>query len=60
MSDFLFSDCFCEQSRKTSKHVMIHYVKHSKTHEKLEINEQINLKKMMFFFKEIKKLQYDD
>ena len=50
MSDFFFSDYFCRQSRKTSKYVMIHCIKYSETHKKLEINEQVDLKKIMFFF----------
>ena len=56
MSDFFFSDCFCEQDRETSKHVMIHYVKHSETCRRLEINEQVNLRKMMFFSEELQKI----
>jgi len=56
MPDFLSSDCFCRQDRETSKHVMIHCVKHSETHKKLEINEQVNLRKMMFFFEKLQKI----
>ena len=33
---------------------MIYYVKHLKICKKLKINEQINLKKIMIFFKKIK------
>ena len=54
MSDFFSLNYFCEWSRKTSKHVMIYYVKHLKICKKLKINEQINLKKIMIFFKKIK------
>ena len=32
---------------------MIYYVKYSKTCKKLKINEQVNLKKMMFFFEKM-------
>ena len=56
MSDFLSLNCFYRQDRETSKHVIIHCVKHSETHEKLEINEQINLKKIMFSSEKIKKI----
>ena len=56
MSDFLFSDCFCRQSRETSKHVMIHCIKHSETCKKLEVDRQMNLKKMMFFFEKLQKV----
>ena len=34
---------------------MIYYIKHSETHKKLEINKQINLKKIMLFFKKNQK-----
>ena len=56
ISDFLFSDCFCEWDRKMSKHVMIYCVKHLKTHRKLKINKWINLRKMMFFSEKVKKI----
>ena len=45
---FSSSDCSCGRGRETPKHVMIHCIKHSETHRRLEINEQVDLRKMMF------------
>ena len=53
---FSFFNCFCEQNKETLKHIMIYCIKHLKMYKKLEINEQVNLKKIMFSFKKIKKI----
>ena len=37
--DIFFSDCFCKRDRETSKHVIIHCIKHSEMHRKLKIDE---------------------
>ena len=55
MSDFFFSDCFCEQDRKMSKHVMIYYIKHLKKCKKLKIDRQMNLRKMIFSHEKLQK-----
>jgi len=39
MLNFLSFNYFCEQNRKTLKHVMIHCIKHSEMHEKLKIKK---------------------
>ena len=57
MFDFFFSDCFSRQDKKMSNHVMIHCIKYLKTCRTLKIDEQINLKKMIFFLKNYKMIE---
>ena len=50
---FFFFDCFCRWDKKMSKHIMIHCIKHSEMHRRLKTDKQMNLRKIMFFLKEL-------